>query len=88
MWPQISSSTGGNTARMLLASSAPCLQFAMPLLQFELMHGVRRHLIVLCRYVASGPLVRSSYKAGEFFIEAMVNSDRSVMHDHAVAAIL
>ena len=29
-----------------------------------------------CRYVASGPLVRSSYKAGEFFIEAMIDKDR------------
>lgn len=26
-----------------------------------------------CRYVASGPLVRSSYRAGEFFIEAMLD---------------
>lgn len=29
------------------------------------------------RYVASGPLVRSSYKAGEFFMEAMIKDDRS-----------
>mmetsp|Transcript_19257 Transcript_19257/g.33224 ORF Transcript_19257/g.33224 Transcript_19257/m.33224 type:complete len:443 (+) Transcript_19257:78-1406(+) len=29
------------------------------------------------RYVASGPLVRSSYKAGEFFLEAMIKSDRA-----------
>ncbi|KAF6258709.1 lipoic acid synthetase [Scenedesmus sp. NREL 46B-D3] len=28
------------------------------------------------RYVASGPMVRSSYKAGEFFLEAMIHSDR------------
>lgn len=28
------------------------------------------------RYVASGPLVRSSYRAGEFFVEAMVKGDR------------
>jgi lipoic acid synthetase len=28
------------------------------------------------RYVASGPLVRSSYKAGEFFLEAMIKGDR------------
>ena len=28
-----------------------------------------------CRYVASGPLVRSSYKAGEFFVEAMLDAD-------------
>ena len=27
------------------------------------------------RYVASGPLVRSSYKAGEFFIESMLRKD-------------
>lgn len=30
----------------------------------------------LYRYVASGPLVRSSYKAGEFFLEAMIKKDR------------
>ena len=24
------------------------------------------------KYVASGPLVRSSYKAGEFFLESMI----------------
>mmetsp|Transcript_16115 Transcript_16115/g.44912 ORF Transcript_16115/g.44912 Transcript_16115/m.44912 type:complete len:393 (+) Transcript_16115:148-1326(+) len=29
------------------------------------------------RYVASGPLVRSSYKAGEFFMEAMIKKDRA-----------
>jgi len=28
------------------------------------------------RFVASGPLVRSSYKAGEFFIENMIKQDR------------
>ena len=28
------------------------------------------------KYVASGPLVRSSYRAGEFFIEAMIKGDR------------
>jgi lipoic acid synthetase len=26
------------------------------------------------KYVASGPLVRSSYKAGEFFMEHMIRS--------------
>ena len=31
--------------------------------------------MVVCRYVASGPLVRSSYRAGEFFIEAMIEKD-------------
>lgn len=30
------------------------------------------------RYVASGPLVRSSYKAGEFFLENMIKQDRKV----------
>ena len=29
------------------------------------------------RYVASGPMVRSSYKAGEFFIENMIKKDRA-----------
>lgn len=28
------------------------------------------------RYVASGPMVRSSYKAGEFFLEHMIKTDR------------
>ncbi|KAF7805904.1 lipoyl synthase 2, mitochondrial [Senna tora] len=28
------------------------------------------------RYVASGPMVRSSYKAGEFYIKSMIESDR------------
>lgn len=28
------------------------------------------------RYVASGPLVRSSYRAGEFFLESMIEKDR------------
>ena len=32
--------------------------------------------VVGFRYVASGPLVRSSYKAGEFFIETMLREDR------------
>jgi len=27
------------------------------------------------RYVASGPMVRSSYKAGEFFMAAMMDAD-------------
>lgn len=39
-------------------------------------------LVPNCRYVASGPLVRSSYKAGEFFIEAMLDQkDRSAEAD-------
>ena len=28
------------------------------------------------RYVASGPMVRSSYKAGEFFMQAMIDHDK------------
>ena len=32
-------------------------------------------VFLACRYVASGPLVRSSYRAGEFFIEAMIKDD-------------
>lgn len=28
------------------------------------------------RYVASGPMVRSSYKAGEFYIKSMIDEDR------------
>ena len=31
------------------------------------------------RYVASGPLVRSSYKAGEFFFERMVNERKALL---------
>ena len=27
------------------------------------------------RYVASGPLVRSSYRAGEFFIKSVIEND-------------
>lgn len=33
--------------------------------------------VVGFRYVASGPLVRSSYRAGEFFTEAMIGQDRA-----------
>lgn len=29
------------------------------------------------RYVASGPLVRSSYRAGEFYVAAMLRQDRA-----------
>lgn len=28
------------------------------------------------RYVASGPMVRSSFKAGEYFIKSMIDEDR------------
>ena len=34
------------------------------------------------RSVASGPMVRSSYKAGEFFLEAMIKGDRGVTAGH------
>ena len=30
------------------------------------------------RFVAAGPLVRSSYKAGEFFVQRWVDEDRKV----------
>ena len=29
------------------------------------------------RFVASGPLVRSSYRAGEFFVEAMIRGEKA-----------
>jgi lipoic acid synthetase len=32
-------------------------------------------------YVASGPFVRSSYRAGEFFVEALVRKNRSSIHN-------
>jgi lipoic acid synthetase len=38
--------------------------------------------VVGFRYVASGPMVRSSYKAGEFFLEAMIKGDRGVTAGH------
>ena len=28
------------------------------------------------KYVASGPMVRSSYKAGEFYLEHMIKTER------------
>jgi lipoic acid synthetase len=30
------------------------------------------------KYVASGPMVRSSYKAGEFYLEHMIKAERRV----------
>ena len=39
--------------------------------------------VVGFRYVASGPLVRSSYKAGEFFIETMLRDERKAKADKA-----
>ena len=38
------------------------------------------------RYVASGPMVRSSYKAGELFIEAMMDQDEAEAEAEAAAA--
>ena len=39
------------------------------------------------RYVASGPLVRSSYRAGEFFVEAMIRGDKEeVLKGHQALA--
>lgn len=37
-------------------------------------------------YVASGPLVRSSYKAGEFFIENVLKKRRADAASRAAAA--
>jgi len=34
------------------------------------------------RYVASGPLVRSSYRAGEFFIKTVIENDSSIRHSY------
>lgn len=31
-------------------------------------------------YVASGPLVRSSYRAGEFYLKALVHQKREEFH--------
>ena len=33
-------------------------------------------------YVASGPMVRSSYKAGEVFLESMIHKDRGQQAAH------
>ena len=38
------------------------------------------------RYVASGPMVRSSYKAGEFFLQAMIDNDEQEATATAAAA--
>lgn len=31
-------------------------------------------------YVASGPMVRSSYRAGEFFIQGVIQKERNKLH--------
>lgn len=36
------------------------------------------------KYVASGPMVRSSYKAGEFYLEHMIKSERAAAVEAAV----
>ncbi|KAK3008761.1 hypothetical protein RJ639_013621 [Escallonia herrerae] len=42
-------------------------------LGMEMLHGIWQGF----RYVASGPMVRSSYKAGEFYIKSMIEADRA-----------
>jgi lipoic acid synthetase len=37
------------------------------------------------RYCASGPMVRSSFKAGEFFVEALEREDASIEEARAEA---
>lgn len=39
-------------------------------------------------YVASGPLVRSSYKAGEFFLENVLKKRRAAKADKATAELV
>lgn len=38
------------------------------------------------KYVASGPLVRSSYKAGEYFIKNMLEKSREQLKSTSVTA--
>ncbi|KIR54052.1 lipoyl synthase, mitochondrial [Cryptococcus gattii Ru294] len=38
-------------------------------------------------YVASGPLVRSSYKAGEFFIENVLKKRRAAAAEHVASQL-
>jgi lipoyl synthase len=35
------------------------------------------------KYVASGPMVRSSYKAGEFYLEHMIKTERAAAGEKA-----
>lgn len=42
--------------------------------------------VVGFRYVASGPLVRSSYRAGEFFVEAMIRGEQGTAEAEAKVA--
>lgn len=43
--------------------------------------------VVGFRYVASGPLVRSSYRAGEFFVEAMIKKDKRAQGGQAAVRL-
>ncbi len=52
----------------------PVLEYVQPS-QFECYKAIGERLGF--RYVASGPLVRSSYRAGEFFIRSAIESDSS-----------
>ena len=47
--------------------------------KFKFWEGVGSQLGFL--YTASGPLVRSSYKAGEFFIKNILSQRRTETHD-------
>mgnify|MGYP005855767703 CR=1 FL=1 len=38
------------------------------------------------KYVASGPLVRSSYKAGEFYLEHMIKSERKAQESNSATS--
>lgn len=40
------------------------------------------------KYVASGPLVRSSYKAGEFYLEHMIKTERSAQKENEPEVIV
>mgnify|MGYP004283027261 CR=1 FL=1 len=53
------------------------------LLPGDLLVKIDGEEVVGFRYVASGPLVRSSYKAGEFFIETMLRDERKAKADAA-----
>jgi lipoic acid synthetase len=39
------------------------------------------------RYVAAGPLVRSSYKAGEFYVKSMIENDRAALDEDVAVAV-
>jgi lipoic acid synthetase len=56
-----------------LARHLPIFEYATPE-KFKHWENVANEMGFL--YVASGPLVRSSYKAGEFFLKGMVEKDR------------